>query len=67
MQVEQLTAASGWVIEGPLLITPQMFGDERGFFFGTRSGDGTAHSELEPCWTLDGCLIPACISGRDRL
>ena len=33
MQVEQLTAASGRVIEGPLLITPQMFGDERGFFF----------------------------------
>ena len=33
MQVEQLTAASGQVMEGPLLITPQMFGDERGFFF----------------------------------
>ena len=33
MQVEQLTAASGRVIEGSLLITPQMFGDERGFFF----------------------------------
>ena len=33
MQVEQLTAASGRVIEGPLLITPRVFGDDRGFFF----------------------------------
>lgn len=33
MQVEQLRTASGVVIEGPLLITPQVFGDGRGFFF----------------------------------
>ncbi len=33
MQVEQLTAASGRVIEGPLLITPKVFGDDRGFFY----------------------------------
>ena len=33
MQVEQLSTASGAVIEGPLLITPQIFGDDRGFFF----------------------------------
>ncbi len=33
MQVEQLTAASGRVMEGPLLITPQVFRDDRGFFF----------------------------------
>jgi dTDP-4-dehydrorhamnose 3,5-epimerase len=32
MQVEQLRSASGALIEGPLLITPQMFGDARGFF-----------------------------------
>lgn len=31
MQVEQLSTASGVVIEGPLLITPQIFGDGRGF------------------------------------
>jgi dTDP-4-dehydrorhamnose 3,5-epimerase len=33
MQVEQLSTASGAVIEGPLLIKPQIFGDDRGFFF----------------------------------
>ena len=33
MQVEPLRAASGQLIEGPLLITPQLFGDARGFFF----------------------------------
>jgi dTDP-4-dehydrorhamnose 3,5-epimerase len=33
MQVEQLTAASGRVMAGPLLITPQVFRDDRGFFF----------------------------------
>ena len=33
MQVEQLSTASGGVIEGPLLITPQIFADGRGFFY----------------------------------
>ena len=33
MQVEQLSTASGQPMAGPLLITPQVFGDERGFFF----------------------------------
>ena len=33
MQVEQLQAVSGATVEGPLLITPQVFGDERGWFF----------------------------------
>jgi dTDP-4-dehydrorhamnose 3,5-epimerase len=33
MQVDQLTTASGQVMDGPLLLTPQVFGDERGFFF----------------------------------
>ena len=32
MQVEQLRTASGQPMAGPLLITPQVFGDERGFF-----------------------------------
>jgi dTDP-4-dehydrorhamnose 3,5-epimerase len=32
MQVEQLCTASGQPMAGPLLITPQVFGDERGFF-----------------------------------
>jgi dTDP-4-dehydrorhamnose 3,5-epimerase len=33
MQVEQLSTASGHPMQGPLLITPQLFGDNRGFFF----------------------------------
>jgi dTDP-4-dehydrorhamnose 3,5-epimerase len=33
MRAEQLHTARGELIEGPVLITPQLFGDERGFFF----------------------------------
>lgn len=33
MLIEQLSTASGAVIDGPLLITPQLFGDARGFFY----------------------------------
>ena len=33
MQLEQLKTPSGEVIQGPLLITPQAFGDERGWFY----------------------------------
>ena len=33
MQVEHLRSDAGALLEGPLLITPQLFGDERGWFF----------------------------------
>ena len=33
MQFEQLNTLDGAVIEGPLLVTPQAYGDERGWFF----------------------------------
>ncbi len=33
MQVEQLSTSSGQQVAGPLLITRQVFGDARGFFF----------------------------------
>lgn len=33
MQVERLTTRSGVVLQGPLLLTPRLFGDARGFFF----------------------------------
>lgn len=33
MQVERLICASGEPLNGPLLLTPQLFGDDRGFFF----------------------------------
>jgi dTDP-4-dehydrorhamnose 3,5-epimerase len=32
MKVERLQSAAGCTLEGPLLITPQVFGDARGFF-----------------------------------
>ena len=33
MQAETLTTAAGVALEGPLLLTPRVFGDDRGFFF----------------------------------
>ena len=33
MQAEVLTTAAGVPVQGPLLLTPRVFGDERGFFF----------------------------------
>ena len=33
MQLEQLKTTYGEVMQGPLLITPQAFGDDRGWFY----------------------------------
>ncbi len=33
MKAESLSTTSGQAMEGPLLITPDVYGDERGFFF----------------------------------
>jgi dTDP-4-dehydrorhamnose 3,5-epimerase len=33
MQAEALTTAAGMPLQGPLLLTPRVFGDDRGFFF----------------------------------
>jgi len=33
MNVKRLTASNGSVLDGPLLITPRVFGDARGFFY----------------------------------
>ena len=33
MLLEQLTTAAGTTLQGPLLITPKAFGDDRGWFF----------------------------------
>jgi len=33
MQAESLTTLNGQIMDGPLLITPKVFGDDRGFFF----------------------------------
>ncbi|MEX0588165.1 MAG: dTDP-4-dehydrorhamnose 3,5-epimerase [Cyanobium sp.] len=33
MQAEPLSTAAGALVQGPLLLTPRLFGDDRGFFF----------------------------------
>jgi dTDP-4-dehydrorhamnose 3,5-epimerase len=33
MRVEPLTTAGGLAVQGPLLLTPQVFADDRGFFY----------------------------------
>ena len=33
MQAESLTTSAGLCVQGPLLLTPRVFGDPRGFFF----------------------------------
>ena len=33
MQVERLRTLNGMELQGPLLLTPQVYGDDRGFFF----------------------------------
>ena len=38
MQAEALTTATGQTLQGPLLLTPRVFGDERGFFFESWNG-----------------------------
>jgi dTDP-4-dehydrorhamnose 3,5-epimerase len=38
MQAEALTTATGLTLQGPLLLTPRVFGDERGFFFESWNG-----------------------------
>lgn len=54
MQAERLTTGSGTTLSGPLLITPRVFGDDRGFFL--ESWNQTAFAAaLE----ADGQPVPA--------
>ena len=39
MRAESLRGSSGAVVEGPLLLTPQVFGDDRGFFLESWNGE----------------------------
>ena len=54
MQVERLFTASGDVMEGPLLLTPKVFGDERGFFFESWNA-----SDFAQVLEADGQPVPA--------
>jgi dTDP-4-dehydrorhamnose 3,5-epimerase len=38
MRAEQLVGSGGVAVQGPLLLTPQVFGDERGFFLESWNG-----------------------------
>ena len=51
MNAERLTAKSGLVLNGPLLITPQVFCDARGFFYESwnqRSFNGVLEADGQP-------------------
>lgn len=49
MQAERLQSRGGVELDGPLLLTPQVFGDERGFFFESwNQGRFAAALGLEP-------------------
>ena len=39
MRAESLQGSGGAVVEGPLLLTPQVFGDDRGFFLESWNGE----------------------------
>ena len=39
MRAESLRGSGGAVVEGPLLLTPQVFGDDRGFFLESWNGE----------------------------
>lgn len=54
MNAERLKTTAGIPLEGPLLITPRVFGDERGFFFESWNQRAFA-AALE----ADGQVVPA--------
>lgn len=54
MQVERLITAAGVTLQGPLLITPRLFGDERGFFF-----ESWNQRSFAAALTADGQVAPS--------
>ncbi|PWL22582.1 MAG: dTDP-4-dehydrorhamnose 3,5-epimerase [Synechococcus sp. XM-24] len=54
MKVERLQSAAGATLEGPLLITPRVFGDDRGFFF-----ESWNHRVFAAALEADGQPVPA--------
>ncbi|MCX5937628.1 MAG: dTDP-4-dehydrorhamnose 3,5-epimerase [Cyanobium sp. LacPavin_0920_WC12_MAG_62_9] len=58
MQAETLTTAAGVPLQGPLLLTPRVFGDDRGFFFESWNQQVfaaacEAHSQTAPAFVQD--------------
>jgi len=54
MQAERLTTSSGSILSGPLLMTPKVFGDDRGFFF-----ESWNQSVFAAAMEADGQPVPA--------
>ena len=54
MNAERLQSAAGTTLEGPLLITPRVFGDDRGFFF-----ESWNHRAFAAALEADGQAVPA--------
>ena len=54
MQAERLTTGSGSTLSGPLLITPKLFADDRGFFL-----ESWNQSAFAAALEADGQMVPA--------
>jgi dTDP-4-dehydrorhamnose 3,5-epimerase len=53
MQAESLTTAAGAILEGPLLLTPRVFGDDRGFFFESWNQQAFNAAAGDTCFVQD--------------
>ena len=53
MQAEVLSTAAGVPVQGPLLLTPRVFGDERGFFFESWNQQAFNAAAGETCFVQD--------------
>jgi dTDP-4-dehydrorhamnose 3,5-epimerase len=53
MQAESLTTAAGMSVQGPLLLTPRVFGDERGFFFESWNQQAFNAAAGDTCFVQD--------------
>ena len=60
MQAEALTTASGVALLGPLLLTPRVFGDERGFFFESWNQQAFNAAAGETCFVQDNHSRSSC-------
>ena len=53
MQAESLTSAAGVSVQGPLLLTPRVFGDERGFFYESWNQQAFNAAAGDTCFVQD--------------
>ena len=62
MQAERLITSSGEAMQGPLLLTPSVFGDARGFFFESwnqQRWEQLLLADGQAAWTLVGLGVAA--------